>query len=65
MKSSIVIESLLENAGYQHNHGISVCVAYIYCDYGDAVQQTPLNILGAILSQAITFLSGQLRTEVL
>jgi hypothetical protein len=41
-----------------------MCVAYVYCDYRDAVQQTPLNILGALLNQAITFLSGELHTEI-
>lgn len=34
-----------------------VCVAYLYCDYRDQLDQTPVNMIGALLKQAISTLN--------
>jgi hypothetical protein len=57
-----VIEMLLEDV--QAGDPNEVCVAYIYCDYEDAKQQTPINVVGTLLAQSLATLSGETRKEI-
>jgi hypothetical protein len=38
-------------------------VAYVYCDYGDAEKQTPVDVIGTLLNQAMSALSETERDE--
>jgi hypothetical protein len=49
-----VIDTLRERLSESVDHSIRCCVAYIYCDYRDEVQQTATNMITAILTQMIT-----------
>jgi hypothetical protein len=46
--SSLVIDELLAKATAEH-----ACVLFLYCDYRDERQQTTVNLIGALLKQAI------------
>jgi hypothetical protein len=57
----VVIENLL---GDVKSNQSTVCVAYVYCDYQDAEQQTPENVLGALLNQVMAVVSDQINEEI-
>jgi hypothetical protein len=50
--SSRVIDGLCDNCPPEGD----VCVAYLYCDYRDRLDQTPSNLIGALLKQALSML---------
>jgi hypothetical protein len=51
-RSSLVIDDLFTKSSIE----VGTCVTYLYCDYRDEAKQTPENMMGTLLKQAISIL---------